>query len=171
LAILLFGRDFAASGPILGWLGVAAGGGLALSVLSTHQVAAGRFARPLVAAVPMVALAVGLQVLLIPRYGALGAAWATAAAASLAALIAHGFDGPKALWSRSSDLLRMLAAALAGFWGTRAAAGLGAPSPADILGGAVVGGIVLMATGLASRSDLRELGARLFGPASLPRTT
>lgn len=160
---LLFGPSFASSGPILGWLGIGGGAGLVLSVLAAHQVAGGRFARPLVAAIPMLLAALALQAAWIPRYGALGAAWATAAAAILAAMIAQVFDGFHHLSARTLDLARMVGGATAGYLSTQVAARAGIPSPIDILVGALVTGTILIAVRLASVREVRQLLAQFIG--------
>ncbi len=165
LVVLLFGESFAPSGIILGWLGVSAGAGLVLSVLVAHQIAAGRYSQPLVAAVPMLLVAIGLQAVLIPRYGALGAAWATAAATILAAMIAQGFEGSEYLAARGFDLVRMATAGTAGFFGTLVAARAGLPSPMDMAAGGLVTGAVLLAVRLASVQDLRRLSAQILSSA------
>ncbi len=171
LAVLLFGPGFAPAGALLGWLGVAAGGGLVLSVLSAHQIAAGRFARPLAAGIPMLVAAAALQTAWIPWRGALGAAWATAAAAILAAGIALGYDGRGALPARLFDVARMAAAGAAGYLGTYAAARLGVPSPVDILIGFIVTGISLLAVRLASLPELRLLARQFMSATSNPAPT
>ncbi len=169
LVVLLFGSGFASSGEILAWLGVGAGGGLVLAVLSAHQVANRRYARPLLAAIPMLVVAVALQVVWIPRHGALGAAWATATAAILAAIIAQGFDGLRNLLARSLDLVRMVCAGAAGYFGTQLAARVGMPSPVDILLGAIVTGTVLLLVRLASWRDLRLLAAQFLDRTPVTR--
>ena len=161
--VLLFGPRFASSGPILSWLGIGGGAGLVLSVLAAHQVAAGRFARPLVAAIPMLLGALALQAAWIPRHGALGAAWATAAAAILAAMIAQVFDGFHHLSARTLDLARMVGGATAGYLSTQVAARAGIPSPIDILVGALVTGTILIAVRLASVREVRQLFAQFIG--------
>jgi O-antigen/teichoic acid export membrane protein len=167
LAILLFGPAFAASGAILAWLGIGGGAALVLSVLTAHEVAAGRYRRPLSAAVPMLVTAVVLQTLLIPEYGALGAAWATAVAAVLAALIAQSFGGVRKLPSRGLDLFRAGGGGAAGFLGTRLAAMAYVPSPIDIVVGCLITGVTLLALGLVSTRHVRRFAAELMGRSPL----
>ncbi len=157
LVVFLFGKSFAASGPILGWLGAGAGAGLVVSVLAAHQIAAGRLTRPLVATIPMLLVAVGLQAVWIPQHGALGAAWATAAATILGAIIAQAFDGFEHLPARGLDLARMVVAGMAGYFSTVAVARAGAPSPIDMVVGGLVTGAMLLAVKLASVRELRQL--------------
>ena len=171
LTVLLFGQGFVSSGAILSWLLVGGGGGLVLSVLSAHQIAEGRYVRPLRAAMPMLLVAGALQAALIPRFGALGAAWATAAAATLAAMIAQGFDGRSVLPARFFDLARMVGAGTAGYFGADLAGRVGIPSPIDILLGAIVTGIGLLVVGLASGPELRHLTAQFMSSTQRPRTT
>jgi len=163
LAILLFGPPFAASGAILAWLGIAGGAAVVLSVFSAHEVAAGRYHRPLSAAVPMLVTSVVLQIVLIPRYGGVGAASATAVAAVLAALIAQGFAGVGKLPSRGLDLLRAIGGGLAGFVGTRLAAMGYIPSPVDILVGCLVTGVTLLALRLISTRQIARFASELTG--------
>lgn len=163
LAVLLFGPSFAPSGAILGWLGVSGGAWLVVSVHSAHEVAAGRHWRPLVAAIPMLLVAVTLELVLIPRYGGLGAAWATVAGAGLAALIVHGFGGRAGLPSRLLHLARAAAAAAAGFVGARLAANAGAPSPLDLLAGCAVTVAVVLGTGLVSTVEVRRVIDEMTG--------
>ncbi len=171
LTVLLFGQEFVSSGAILGWLGVGAGAGLVLSVLSAHQIAGGRFTRPLGATIPMLFVAVALQAWLIPRYGALGAAWATAAAAILAAMIAQGFDGLGVLPARILDLARMVGAGAAGYFGADLLARIGIPSPFDILLGACVSGLSLLVFRLASIRELRQLAAQFLSSTQNSKAT
>jgi PST family polysaccharide transporter len=163
LAVLLFGPAFAASGAILAWLGIAGGAALVLSVHSAHEVADGRFARPLIAAIPMLVVAVVLQILLIPRYGGAGAAVATAVAAVLGALIAQGFQGVRKLPSRGLDLLRAIGGGMAGFLGTRLAAIGNIPSPVDMLTGCLVTCVALLALRLTSTSQISRFASELAG--------
>ncbi len=171
LTVLLFGREFVSSGAILGWLGVGAGAGLVLSVLSAHQIAGGRFTRPLGATIPMLVVAAALHAVLIPRFGALGAAWATAAAAILAAIIAQGLDGPGVLPARTLDMARMVGAGTVGYFGAHGAAWAGIPSPVDILLGAFATGICLVVLRLASVRDLRQLVAQFMSSTQNSKAT
>ena len=163
LAVLLFGPAFAASGAILAWLGIGGGAALVLSVHSAHEVAAGRVGRPLSASIPMLVAAVVLQILLIPRYGGVGAAVATAAAAVLGALIAQGFEGVRKLPSRGLDLLRAIGGGMAGFLGTRLAAIGNIPSPVDILMGCLVTCVTLLALRLTSTRQISRFASELTG--------
>ena len=167
LVILLFGPSFAASGPILAWLGIGGGAALVLSVLSAHEVAAGRYRRPLFAAVPMLVTALVLQTILIPTHGGLGAAWAMAAGAVLAALIAQVFEGVSRFPSRCLDLLRAIGGGVAGFLVTRLAATAYIPSPIDILMGCLATGGTLLVLRLVSTRHVRRFVAELFGRSSL----
>jgi O-antigen/teichoic acid export membrane protein len=171
LAVLLFGPAFVPTGPLLGWLGVAAGAGLMLSVASAHQIAAGRFGRPLVAGIPLLVVAAALQLAWIPRHGALGAAWATTIAAILAVVIAMGYDGLRGLPARMFGLVRMAGAGAAGYLATGAAARVGMPSPVDIMAGAAVTGISLLVVRLTSAAELRLLAREFTGTAAKRQAT
>lgn len=171
LSVLLFGQGFFPTGALLAWLGVAAGAGLLLSVLSAHQIAAGRFARPLAAGIPMLVVAAALQITWIPGHGALGAAWATTTAALLAAGIALGFDGLGALPARMFEVARMASAGGAGYLGTIGAARIGMPSPVDILVGAIVTCVSLLVVRLASVPELRVLARQFLSPTPNPTPT
>jgi O-antigen/teichoic acid export membrane protein len=162
LAVLLFGPAFAGSGGMLGWLGVAAGAGVTLSVLSAHEVAAGRYFRPLTASIPMLILAVALLAAWIPGQGGEGAARASAVAATVAAFIAQGFAGLAVVPARVLDLMRALLSGLAGYLGTWLASSAGAPSPLDILLGCLLTVAALMVTGLVSMQDVRRVVAALM---------
>jgi O-antigen/teichoic acid export membrane protein len=161
LAALLFGEAYRPAGPMLGLLGIGAGGGLALSVLSAHQVAARRYATPLRAVIPMLIVALGLQAILIPRYGGIGAAWATAAGGVLAALIAQTFDRRAALPARGLDLARMIGGGAAGYLTTDLVGRAGLPAPFDIVAGFLVTAAALLALGLISKAEVEALVAQL----------
>jgi len=93
---LVYGAGFAAGAPVFRLLLVAAFGHLVLGVAITTVVAAGhpRRAAPLGVAAPVVAIAAHL--LVVPRWGMVGAAAVTAAVAAAAALAALAVTAPSA---------------------------------------------------------------------------
>jgi O-antigen/teichoic acid export membrane protein len=87
---LLFGAQFAPTGPILEWLIFGKVAAAMISVVFILLVALERPALSVALAAPMLAAAIAGHVLLIPRFGTIGAAWVTAlleAAGALAALV------------------------------------------------------------------------------------
>jgi O-antigen/teichoic acid export membrane protein len=163
LAVLLLGSSFVPSGPILAWLGLAGGSMLVMSVLAAHEVAAGRYGQPLIAAGPMLCLSAVLQMVLIPRYGGTGAAIGTAAGATLGALIAMGFNGGQNLRSYGLDLLRAAGGGVAGYAGARLAGAAHVPSPFDIASGCLVSALALLALRLISVRDVTRFASDLTG--------
>jgi O-antigen/teichoic acid export membrane protein len=88
---LLFGSRFAPTGPILEWLIFGKVAGAMISVVFVLLIALERPALSVALAAPMLAAAIAGHVLLIPRFGAIGAAWVTTVlegAGALAALTA-----------------------------------------------------------------------------------
>ena len=75
----LFGADYIASGPLFAALVIGSTGALMLSLASAILVAAGRPRWTIVLAAPMVPAALLGHLLVIPRAGAIGAAFVTAA--------------------------------------------------------------------------------------------
>lgn len=171
LAVLLLGSSFAPSGPILVWLGLAGGGMLVMSVLAAHEVAAGRYGQPLIAAGPMLAVGVVLQIVLIPRYGGTGAAIATAAGATLGALIALGFDGGRQFRAYGLDLLRAVGGGASGYAATMLAGAAHVPSPVDIAAGCLVSGLTLVVLRLISLQDVVRFASELTGRRSFTSTS
>ncbi len=163
LAVLLLGSSFVPSGPILAWLGLAGGSMLVMSVLAAHEVAAGRYGQPLIAAGPMLCLSAVLQMVLIPPYGGTGAAIGTAAGATLGALIAMGFNGGQNLRTYGLDLLRAAGGGVAGYAGARLAGAAHVPSPFDIASGCLVSALALVALRLISVRDVTRFASDLTG--------
>jgi O-antigen/teichoic acid export membrane protein len=144
---------------------------LVMSVLAAHEVAAGRYGQPLIAAGPMLAVGVVLQIVLIPRYGGTGAAMATAAGATLAALIALGFDGGRHFRAYGVDLLRAIGGGAVGYTGTMLAGVAHIPSPIDIVAGCLISGLALLALRLLSVRQVARFASELAGRHSLTPTS
>jgi O-antigen/teichoic acid export membrane protein len=76
---LLFGSQFDATAPILAWLIFGKVGAAMISVVFVLLIVAERPGSSVALAAAMLAAALGGHVLLVPRFGAIGAAWVTAA--------------------------------------------------------------------------------------------
>ncbi len=107
----LFGATFAAAGPVLALLTFAAVAMLGVSVGTTILTAAGRPGLTLATGAPMLAIALLGHLALIPRFGAIAAAWVTtvvaicgALTATVAAGRAWGFQLPLGTGIRSLAL-------------------------------------------------------------------
>ena len=74
LVPIIFGKAFAPTAPLFAWLIIGGAGGLLLSLVAAQLTAAGKYFVPLTIVVPMVAVSLVGQALLIPSMGALGAA-------------------------------------------------------------------------------------------------
>lgn len=144
---------------------------LVMSVLAAHEVAAGRYGQPLIAAGPMLAVGVVLQIVLIPRYGGTGAAIATAAGATLGALIALGFDGGRQFRAYGLDLLRAVGGGASGYAATMLAGAAHVPSPVDIAAGCLVSGLTLVVLRLISLQDVVRFASELTGRRSFTSTS
>jgi O-antigen/teichoic acid export membrane protein len=79
IARVCFGARFAAAGPLMAWLFFGASAGAIISVASAPLITAGKSAWTIAVSLPMTALAFGCYLLLVPRFGALGAAQISAA--------------------------------------------------------------------------------------------
>ena len=88
LATLVFGARFAATGRLLSVLIFGAIAVVMISVASALLTAAGKATWAMIAALPIVPLAVACHLLVIPRYGASGAAVVTLVVASVGAVLA-----------------------------------------------------------------------------------
>lgn len=168
ITVLLFGSSFAPAGPIFALLGLGAGGALLLSVLSAHEVAVGQYRHPVYAALPMLTLALILHLLLIPRWGAIGAATATAAAATSAGLGATLFGGRRRFAFLAGALFRAVVAGGAGALITHGLSRAGTPPLLDVLGGVIVTGGTLLALGIPGFAALRSFARSLFPLRSTP---
>lgn len=132
----IFGPEFTDAAPILRILILAAAGKLLLTVTSVILISAGKPSWCAVLGLAMVAAAVTLHLLLIPRFGRMGAATATALASGLGAALSiiavqrsWGILPPVGTLTRSA-LASIIVAALAlqwpvtGFWVILQALGL-----------------------------------------------
>ena len=90
IATLCFGQQFAPAGPLLAVLMLAGYGRLVIATSSTMLTALGKPAWGFLSSGPAIPLGVIGYVLLIPRFGPMGAACVTAAACALAALACTG---------------------------------------------------------------------------------
>ena len=94
---LIFGADFAPTGPLLACLIVGKVAAVTISITFVMLIAAERAVLSVLLAAPMLALALAGHLTFIPRYGALGAACVTAGleitGALLALVLAHRFLG------------------------------------------------------------------------------
>lgn len=88
VATLIFGAEFAGTGPLLAVLIFGAMAMVMISVASAVVTAAGRASWTLFAALPVAPLALAGHLVAIPRFGAAGAAAVTTAASALGALLA-----------------------------------------------------------------------------------
>jgi O-antigen/teichoic acid export membrane protein len=88
LATLVFGARFVATGPLLSVLIFGAIAVVMISVASVLLTATGKAAWAMIVALPIVPLAVVSHLLVIPRYGASGAAVVTLVVASVGAVLA-----------------------------------------------------------------------------------
>jgi len=83
----LFGKDFEGVPSLLGWLLLGTVPYSIARVLGNHLAGVGAMSENVAAAAFVMVIAIGLDLLLIPAFGAIGAAWATAIAYSLFAAI------------------------------------------------------------------------------------
>ena len=94
---LIFGADFAPTGPLLACLIVGKVAAVTISITFVMLIAAERAVLSVLLAAPMLALALAGHLTFIPRYGALGAASVTAGleitGALVALVLAHRFLG------------------------------------------------------------------------------
>jgi len=94
---LIFGADFAPTGPLLACLIVGKVAAVTISITFVMLIAAERAVLSVLLAAPMLALALAGHLTFIPRYGALGAACVTAGleitGALVALVLAHRFLG------------------------------------------------------------------------------
>jgi O-antigen/teichoic acid export membrane protein len=88
LATLIFGAQFASTGPLLAVLIFGAIAVVMISVASAVLTAAGKARWAMIVALPIVPLAVVAHLVVIPSYGASGAALVTLAAAAFGAVLA-----------------------------------------------------------------------------------
>lgn len=161
LAAIAFGRPFASAGPLTGWL-VAGYIGLALCSASASILASqGRHGMTALLSVPATACAAVLHLIVIPRYGPVGAAVVTATVGLGSGLVAAAvvFRGWKEPFPVAT-VLRVSAASLAVtwlFW-----SGVLAPFSFPVrLGGLVLAsGATLVALGEWKLGELRAMLAR-----------
>ena len=107
LATLIFGARFASTGPLLATLIFAAIAVVVISVASALLTAAGKAHWAMIAALPIVPLAVASHLVVIPRYGASGATFVTLAVASVGAVLALvAVRGAWHLWPPAATVLR-----------------------------------------------------------------
>lgn len=88
IATLIFGAEFAGTGPLLAVLIFGAIAMVLISVASALVTAAGRASWTLLAALPVAPLALAGHLVAIPRFGAIGAATVTVLASVVGALLA-----------------------------------------------------------------------------------
>ena len=121
LATLIFGARFAPTGALLSVLIFGAIAVVVISVASALLTAAGKATWAMIAALPIVPLAVAGHLLVIPRYGASGAAVVTMAVAAVGALLALvAVRRAWHMWPAPATILRvMLATTVAIVVGTR----------------------------------------------------
>lgn len=75
--ILIYGPLFSPAGTLVAWLSVSALGLIMISVTSTVLTAAGRPGLPLALTAPLLPLALGAHLIMVPRFGPVGAAAVT----------------------------------------------------------------------------------------------
>jgi O-antigen/teichoic acid export membrane protein len=121
LSVLIFGARFASTGPLLSVLIFGAIAVVVISVASALLTAAGKATWAMIAALPIVPLAVASHLVVIPRYGASGAAIVTLTAASVGAVLALvAVRRAWHLWPPPATVLRSgIATAVAIVVGTR----------------------------------------------------
>lgn len=127
LATSIFGAPFALTGAVLSVLIFGAIAVVMISVTSALLTAAGRPRWTMISAVPVLPLALVGHLLVIPRYGAMGAAAVTATAAAIGAVLALAtVRRAWHLWPPASTVARSLVAttltAAIGTWWTTAGA-------------------------------------------------
>ena len=110
VSTMIYGGDFAATGPLLAVLIFGALMTVMISVASAILTAAGRPGWAMVAALPIAPLALAGHLLVIPRYGARGATVVTLVVAAVGALLAliavhHAWN----VWPPTATLIRSLA--------------------------------------------------------------
>jgi O-antigen/teichoic acid export membrane protein len=88
---LVYGSPFSSSVPLLAWLIFAALAIILISISTMTLTAAGRPGRAFALSGPLVPLALGAHLMLVPRFGLIGAAAATTVLACLAASVAMLF--------------------------------------------------------------------------------
>ncbi|MGZ8154953.1 MAG: lipopolysaccharide biosynthesis protein [Burkholderiales bacterium] len=161
---LVFGPEFESAAPLLQWLIFSKVVAVLITIAFIIVIVAGRPALTLLVAAPMLALALPGHLLLVPRFGSLGAAWVTAtlefAGALLALCMIYGSSRvlpPKSTAGRTV-LVAGAAWVAAAFWPTS--------------GWWTVGKLGLIATGIAiGYALLGEFSARelAWARSRLPR--
>lgn len=161
VVVALFGAGFAPAGLLFAWLATGAGGAMLLSVLMAQEIADGHYRRPLVVMVPMVLLAFTLHMVLIPRWGAAGAAASTATSAVLAGLGAAAIAGRERIVMMAGGVARAALAGALGAVATRLASDAGWPFLLDVVAGLAVSAAAVFAVGLVRVAAVRALLASL----------
>lgn len=155
---LLFGPEFAAAAPLGEWMAFVAVGLVIISVATSLLIAHGRLWGTLWLTGPLLPLSVLGHFVLIPRYGALGAAMVTTVTAFVGAAIC--VVSAHRVWQVPASfgtLLRSLGFSLAAFWLAAAwpAPGVLVVGKAAVLSVAVVAAFLL--TGELSRDEITGL--------------
>lgn len=161
LAALAFGRPYASAGPLTGWL-VAGYIGLALTSAAASILASqGRHLMTALLSVPATACATALHLLVIPRYGPVGAAVVTAMVGLASGVVAtavvfRGWREPFPL----ATVLRVSAASLAVY--ALFGSGVLAPFafPVRLGGLMIVSGAMLLLLREGTIAELRAMLAR-----------
>ena len=167
LAGWLFGAAFAAAGPLLAPLVATAVAQVIMAVVIMVLTAAGRPNALVPTAIVMVLATVAAGAIVIPRYGAMGAALTTAAAGVSASAVALWMTRRLAAVALPlASLGRSGAAALVSAIACRGALGL-MPVPAALACGGVCGLLSLAALGEFGATDLQAL-KRVFAMPGTP---
>lgn len=164
LMVLVAGPEFAASGPMLSILMIA-GAAVFIAALFGHAVVAIGFQRQMIAAYAADAvISIFLYVTLIPRIGAVGAAWVTVFS-EVFILLACGI----AVWAKTRVLPSWRGTAVAVIGSAVMYGALKATDGVDVVARILIGmaayGAVVLASGIATKDALALLG---LAPAKRP---
>jgi len=171
IATMIYGREFAATGPLLAVLIFAALMTVMIAVASAILTAAGRPGWAMVASLPIAPLALAGHLVVIPRFGAPGATVVTLTVAAIgAALTVAAVHRAWNVWPPFTTLIRSLVATLVvvsvGTWWRTS--GLTALLEIVLLSG--LAAVLLLALGELA-ADERQLAVRLIQRPQLPFTS
>jgi len=171
VATMIYGSAFAATGPLLAVLIIAALMSVMIAVASAILTAAGRPGWAMLATFPVAPLALAGHVVAIPRFGAVGAAYVTLVVASIgAASTLVAVQRAWHVWPPLPTLLRALAVTIAmigvgSSWRTT-----GAMAVVELAAMSVAAALTLIALGELTPSE-RQLAGEWIRRARLPFTS
>ena len=168
---MIYGGEFAATGPLLAVLIFAALMTVMISVASAILTAAGRPGWAMIAALPIAPLALAGHLLVIPRFGARGATVVTLVVAAIGALLALGaVHRAWQVWPSAATVVRTLVAtgivvAIGTSWRTS-----GVLAIVEVAALSVLAGLLLLALGELTPSE-RQVALAVIRQPQLPFTS